>query len=315
MYSLGLKMHEKEYNMGIFDLFSKRLARRKGDVSDVLVEGPLPQKLKIQIVHILQETIGIHGHMYSSVNDAYTIYSNIRQILLKEYGKFNLNGKGENEPEDLLNWFLNKASDLEALDTIEICFSFIYSECDDFYKRNHGTIMTNEQAITELNKRFLESNIGYQFNTNQLFPLKEQFTHQNATLPALQILSNKRFKGAEEEFRKAYSHYKESKYEESIVDSLKSFESMMMNICAAKDWEYDKKDSASKLIKTMINNGLIVPELQAPLESGLPTIRNKLGGHGKGNSNRTVPKHVAMYALNLAANNILLLGEAYQNLR
>ena len=84
----------------------------------------------------------------------------------------------------------------------------------------------------------------------------------------------------------------------------------MKVICDKRNWEYPPKASASRLIKAIIDNGLIPPELKAPLESGLPPIRNKLGGHGAGSTPRTISRHVAAYALNLASSNITLLGEA-----
>lgn len=166
------------------------------------------------------------------------------------------------------------------------------------------------RQLQNLIKGFLRSSIGFYFDGKQLLPLKERFSHENATLPALLILSKRGFEGPEMEFRSAYEHYKNGKYEESIVDSLKAFESMMISICELHGWAYSPKDSAAKLVKIMISNNLILSELQAPLESGLPPIRNKLGGHGTGSQTRDVPKHVALYALNLAASNITMLGEA-----
>lgn len=46
------------------------------------------------------------------------------------------------------------------------------------------------------------------------------------------------------------------------------------------------------------------------LESGVPTIRNKLGGHGQGTDSIVVPEYFARYALNLTASSILLVAEA-----
>lgn len=45
-------------------------------------------------------------------------------------------------------------------------------------------------------------------------------------------------------------------------------------------------------------------------EAGVPTVRNKLGGHGQGAEQIEVPDYVAAYALHLTATNILLLVNA-----
>lgn len=52
-----------------------------------------------------------------------------------------------------------------------------------------------------------------------------------------------------------------------------------------------------------------VSALRSLLESGVPTIRNKLGGHGQGEEIRHVSQHHASYALHLTASNILFLSD------
>ena len=50
--------------------------------------------------------------------------------------------------------------------------------------------------------------------------------------------------------------------------------------------------------------------LRSTLESGVPTVRNKLSGHGQGAEEINVPDYIAAYALHLTASNILLLAKA-----
>jgi hypothetical protein len=45
------------------------------------------------------------------------------------------------------------------------------------------------------------------------------------------------------------------------------------------------------------------------LESGIPTIRNKLGGHGQGQVPQRVDDEITRYALNLTGTNIIFLVE------
>jgi hypothetical protein len=92
---------------------------------------------------------------------------------------------------------------------------------------------------------------------------------------------------------------------------------MMKSICDIKKWQYNKTDTAKTLIDVLFQNGLIPPMLQsqfsslkALLESGVPTVRNKLGSHGQGAVPVTVPSYIAAYALHLTASNIVFLAAA-----
>jgi hypothetical protein len=67
----------------------------------------------------------------------------------------------------------------------------------------------------------------------------------------------------------------------------------------------------------MLANGLVpalvegeLTGLRAALESGVPTVRNRVGGHGQGQTMTSVPMHIARYALNLTAGCVLLLAAA-----
>lgn len=53
--------------------------------------------------------------------------------------------------------------------------------------------------------------------------------------------------------------------------------------------------------------------LRILLESGVPTIRNKEGGHGQGDEVTNVPEHLASYTLHLTASNLLFLAKCDEN--
>jgi hypothetical protein len=46
------------------------------------------------------------------------------------------------------------------------------------------------------------------------------------------------------------------------------------------------------------------------LESGVPTARNRLGGHGQGAKPTSVPDHIVAYLLHMTASTIVFLIEA-----
>lgn len=137
-----------------------------------------------------------------------------------------------------------------------------------------------------------------------------------AVKPTLAILREKIYRGANEEFLKAHEHYRHGRHKECLNEALKSFESVMKAICAKHKWTFDQNDTAKSLIDICLKNGLIPQYLQSQfsslrsvLESGIPTVRNKLGGHGQGASITNVTEPMARYALNLTASNILFLAE------
>ncbi|HWZ04524.1 MAG TPA: hypothetical protein VNX40_12995, partial [Mucilaginibacter sp.] len=90
----------------------------------------------------------------------------------------------------------------------------------------------------------------------------------------------------------------------------------MKTICTAKGWAFNQTDTAKKLIQICFQNGLVPPftqnqftSLQNLLESGIPTIRNKLGGHGQGALPQKVDDGMTRYGLNLTGANIIFLIE------
>ena len=50
--------------------------------------------------------------------------------------------------------------------------------------------------------------------------------------------------------------------------------------------------------------------LRSVLESGVPTVRNKMAGHGQGSIPASVPDYMARFAMHLTASNIVLLVDA-----
>ena len=134
--------------------------------------------------------------------------------------------------------------------------------------------------------------------------------------PVLHLLgSEKKYSGANNEFLSAHEHYRHKRYKECLNDCLKSFESLMKAIHEKHSWPYNQGDTAKKLINSCFENKLVPEYLQNQfssvrilLESGIPTVRNKEGGHGQGSEISTVPEHLASYTLHLTATNLLFLA-------
>ena len=277
---------------------------------DVYSYTDVPDHLRVQVVHIIRDTLG---------NSRYAdeAYEKINDILCREYGLFNLTEYPNSIEESIFNFFLSNKNYEQALDIIELSFNVIDTDVrSTTYQYGTNAKMQPDTAITELNNRFNEHGIGFQFESGELIRVDSQFIHSAVVKPVLSVLKDKMYKGANEEFLKAHEHYRHQRNKECLNESLKSFESVMKVICTKHKWTFKPNDTAKSLISVCFKEGLVPSYLQSQftslrsvLESGVPTVRNKLGGHGQGAQTITVSEEMTRYVLNLTASNILFLTE------
>jgi len=294
--------------MAINDLFSKRQKRLRGEIPTNLIYDNIPLPFRKQIYLIITETIdkrppiGIHG-IYSDY-----FYSYINKILCKEYQRLTLDDDTSlSIPGQVLAHFFKTDNCEFVLDFIELAFSYILEVAVANY---------SSEAINELNERFMEHGIGFQFEGGKIIRVGSTYIHSEIVKPALSLLSVKKFQGACEEYLKAHDNYKHGYNEECIRECSNAFESVLKIICKEKEWIYKETDAAKKLIQICFDNDLIpsftqnqFTSLQNLLESGVPTIRNKQGGHGQGPQLRKVGDEMTKYALNLTGTNMIFLVE------
>jgi len=264
-------------------------------------------------VHILKEVYFQGDYL---TDQARKLLEQLHQVLCREYGVFYLVNEHTYDFEALANFILQEKDDEKVLDAVELLFRHMDNAIreNNFYY-NHNTDI--DRVLTELNTRFKEAGIGYQFESGDIVRVDSQLLHSSAVKPALDLLRNSVFKTVNHEFLNAHEHYRHGKYEDCIVDANKSFESMLKVICSKKKWKYGQNDTAKKLISICLNNGLIpnfmqnqLNIMQSILESGIPTVRNKVAGHGQGTQPRNVPPYIAEYIMHITASTLLLLGEA-----
>ena len=216
---------------------------------------------------------------------------------------------------ELKKFLLAEENIEKTIDAIEI--SFLYLE--SLYKHAPSEI---EDYIKELNYRFREHGVGYQYTNGKIIRIDSHLIHSEVVKPALALLNQKHYAGAQEEFLKAYEHYRKGNAKEALSECLKAFESVMKAICDKRGWGYNSTAQAKHLIQACLDNGLIPPfweshysSLRSLLESSVPTGRNKLSGHGQGTTPTTVPDHLVAYMLHMTASAIVFLAEADRNLR
>ncbi|MEX0608654.1 MAG: hypothetical protein WD016_09890 [Balneolaceae bacterium] len=238
-------------------------------------------------------------------------------ILLYETSKYE-----RNYFEELIQFFIKEEEVEKQLDVIELSFRYvnrITRKYDYLLKQNADKVAS--ESISELNHRFKEHGIGYQFEDEHIIRTDSEFTHSEIIKPALQLLNKKEFLGVQQEFLKAHEHYRKGDSKEALNECLKAFESTMKAICDKRKWKYDKTATAKQLIKICLDHELIplfwqskFSSLRSLLEGSIPTGRNKLSGHGQGSTPTTVPPHIVSYMINMTASTIVFLLKAGEEL-
>jgi len=304
--------------MAIFDLFSKRQKRFRGEVPDVFIYDHIPQNLRVSIIHIICDAIG--EDKYGNNESINEVYEFLQKTLCREYGVFNLTDDYNASYESqILNFILQTEENDKVIDVIELTFKYINTIIRKNFKPysyNAEPKINPDNAIEELNERFKEEGIGYGFEGGEIVRIDSTYTHSEITKPTISLLWNKTFQGANEEYLKAHEHYRHGRNKECLTECLKAFESTLKIICTIKKWNYKPNDTSKKLIQIAFQNGLVptftqnqFTSLQNLLESGIPTIRNKLGGHGQGQDLQRVDNGMTRYGLNLTGTNIIFLIE------
>jgi hypothetical protein len=307
------------HQMALLNLFSKRQRRLRGEVPDVYQYTDIPKPLRVQIAHILQDALGDDSFARDSQSER--AYLHLHNMLAREFGVFRL-GQHSDAKANVLELILNEPDVERVLDCVELGFQFVETYGND---RSYTAFTTPRQtpteAIEELNSRFKEHGVGFQFASSNIIRIDSEYLHTEAIKPTLGVLHDKAFAGAEKEFLSAHEHYRNGRNEEAISDCLKALESTMKTICTKRKWVHNETDTAKTLLDVCYREGLIPPYLQSEfsalrsvLESGVPTVRNKQGGHGSGPVPRSVPGHLASYVLQLTAASILFLANAEQTL-
>jgi hypothetical protein len=303
--------------MSKYKIFSHRLREQKGEVPDVYQYDSIPPELRIQVLHIWGDALGHDDPRYPGINRSSQIYARIHKQLCREWGCFSVGSPSPyaDSPENRLRTYLGACTTEHALDIIELSFRYIDTLLrDQIENANLGSSISADQAIRELNDRFRWHGVGYQYESGFIIRVDSQIIHSEAVKPALSLLSGKQYAGPNAEFLNAFEHYRHGKTKECLTECLKAFESTMKAICSKRKWAYNSNDTAKALIDVCVNNGLVPPMLRANLESGIPTIRNRLSGHGQGASVVNVPVHYASYMLHLTATTIKFLVESEKDL-
>ena len=307
--------------MPVFDIFSRRSEDAEQSASSALVYDHFPQKVRNQISHIWSASIGPYENLSESYfgvppnnNEAWQYLHN---TACREKGLLQLSSPFYNPEDACMKYLLTEPNVNDVLDIIDISFRIILRlrGIDRYRAEKMGIRQPANDAINELNFRLKCANIGYQFESGQIIRTSNFATHEKIIKPTLALLNDPRFSGAEIEFSAALNHYRAKQYRDAITSANSAYESALKTICKINDWDYDQGDTAGRLLKVVRRNGLFsdymetsFDQLIGTLKSGLTPIRNReSSSHGQGPEPKNPTDHVAEYALNLCAAQILFL--------
>lgn len=297
--------------MSLPSTFSRR-KRQASPASDVYHYDVMPYRLRVQFIQILNEAFGPWHYENDAGQQLWTI---IVKALRKEIAVFQL-GRGSNPAEEFSSWFLAATEVDDLLDAVE----FSCRAVDKFVRKDrHHFGVDADAVLAEVNARFQEAQVGYQYQSGEVIRIDSMLLHKEAVIPALRLLSQPDYAGPNSEFLEAHRQYRAADYEQCLTECCKAFESVLKVVAAKEKWPVNETDPASKLLQAAFANGLIPAYLQsefdglrAVLQSGVPTVRNKSSGHGTGVTPRVVPRHLAAFQLHQTAAAILFIVEAHE---
>lgn len=306
----------------MYETFSFRQKKLSRKTADIYFYDNLPSALRVQAAKIWEDALGA---IYDPMDVPQSVFRSFDELITTELGVFELSGYDRRSAADLINFFV-QAKFVEALDVLEMMFVGMIRLAEsqnDSYRRNSIERIISS-STDELNRRFMQHSVGYAFVTGsapQIIRRDSEHLHSELVVPALMLLSEQRFEGANEEYRKAHQHYKDGNQKECLNECLKAFESTLKTICGRRRWAYQQTDTAKTLIDIVLKNNLLPSFMQShlgtvrsALESAIPTVRNKMGGHGQGQQATKVPDYYAEYLLHETAATIVFLIDAFKAL-
>src|ERR1700756_5126969 len=236
--------------MTIANLFSKRHQKTRPEAPDVQLSAQITAPLRVHIAHILRDLFG-HRVTYD-LNGCVEAFGEIEQALCGEYGLCILPTK----PTDLtttpdarvIDFLLHEEDQQKIIDVVEVSFRLLTRLRSSPEWQSRIPQEKFDRAVSELNARFREYGIGYQYENGEIVKVESQFIHAEVVKPAIALLGAEEYAEANAEFRKALEHYRKGETKECLNECLRTFESTLRVICTKRKWPFKSRDTAKELI-------------------------------------------------------------------
>jgi hypothetical protein len=248
-----------------------------------------------------------------------SFFVQMHQALRLLYGRANLTDQRQrNEAEDVMA-FTNQCTSEQLFDFIEASFKLDVSSrmfgeenqfvaaLNDIFRRDGAPFQVLPGVTREQPEQHYVSIIRVVFP--RVVRMDEEVAHTEAIIPALSVLADTAYAGADDEFRRALQDYRVGDYADCLGKCGSAFESVLKVLCKKNGITIQPgKDTAGHLIPPVLaKSTLDAGTFQEPLTL-VARMRNRLSSsHGGGSAIRTVDQHVAQYALTATVAAIVLL--------
>jgi hypothetical protein len=245
--------------MAIYELFSERERKRLGGKEpDVFQYDTLPEMLRNQIVLLWRDALGSYIPLRAAARHSKSnmAWIDIEKLLCQELGIFRLAADLHHPDARVEEYFLKVQAIADALSVVEVVFQRIN-------RRVEAEFLVDKGANSDLNARLRKHGVGYQYESGRIIRMDTIYSHDEMVKPALLLLSQPGFEGANDEFLKAHEYYRKGVKSPAINEALKAFESTMKCICAQRRIPFDSKWQTKDLIKCMIDRGVLTTKLES----------------------------------------------------
>jgi hypothetical protein len=261
--------------------------RHRRAIADGKIDVQLDERLRGRLWRMLSK----HNQEFESWEDGSFVlgsdFDTVYDALLDVIGQRTLTLDGDEI--GLERWFTSGPGD-GVLDAVEF-----------FYEKSSGGREPSFSA--DVNRVLGEEDMSWRLLGGQFVLLDSVFVHEQIVAASHEALGSVGFEGAAHELLDAQHDLADGDVRGAIHNAGSSFESAMK---AALD--QDDYLTAKKLIDALRAGGYFegIPEklrgqFVEEVLTGLPWMRNKLGGHGQGKDKQTISEPYARLALGLAA--------------
>jgi len=311
--------------MSIFDQIFNVFSRRQETPSSL--EHKIPETFRNRIVFWCNEVFGNNRSSYGADNYANTFWKQLRRFLQYRHGRANLTEVSYDSLKDTMT-FLALCSGEEFLDVLEYIFRVdcffhvaldenqLIEEINEFFRIDDLPYFLTDfikETVREVCNEYpfhgREGDVTKTVSYPRVIMKESEHLHSQAIKPTLELLKQPEFRSANSEFLEALEDYRKGDLGDCLTKCGSAFESVLKVVIDKKGWPYKQTDTASTLIKTLINNTQLENYFEQTLMI-VATLRNRLSkSHGAGTSPRDIPRHFARYTINITATSILLIAD------
>ncbi len=279
---------------------------------------PIPEAFRNRIVMLFRDEFQISFNNF---------LAELHQKVSYLHGKFRLDETISNSSvsEDMFNYLIT-CKDEHFLDILELIFRSNLS----------GISYPDNPLITSINEFLRIDNLPYHLTgyVTETYSEKDSFgspttgirltefpkiirrdndiMHNNVMMPTLNLLSSEEYKNANKEFLNALEDFRKHDFRDCLTKCCSTFESVMKVICNKNKIPFKNTDTASVLLKTLLEKSQLDNYWEQPLMI-IATLRNRLSSsHGAGVEEKVIKEHVAEYIINATASAILLLNGEFK---